>query len=317
MTNSGEESSTMNVNSTTSTGIAGDDISSPLYMHPSDNPGAMLVPIPFDGTGYRSWRRGVLRALSVKNKLGFINGECKRPYPGTLRYRQWERCDDMVTSWILNSLTKEIADSVEYVNDSFELWKELNDRYDQTNGAKLYQVQREINELSQGSMDITNYTKMKKLWEELSTLHAKTQCKCNCVCGAKEHLFKAEQDRRLVQFHMGLNEVYTVVRGNILMMNPLPSLAQAFSPLIQDERQREIKQSNQLFMESTSLNASGSNKMSLETNSFLAGMSSHRGEKTPRTNYSSGTSISGMKWKFQDKLHPKYWQWWKQASCGV
>lgn len=50
----------------------------------------------------------------------------------------------MVISWILNSLAKEIADSVEYVSDSFELWKELEDRYDQTNGAKLYQVQREI-----------------------------------------------------------------------------------------------------------------------------------------------------------------------------
>ena len=46
----------------------------------------------------------------------------------------------MVISWILNSLTKEIADSVEYVNNSSELWKELEDRYDQTNGAKLYQI---------------------------------------------------------------------------------------------------------------------------------------------------------------------------------
>ena len=42
----------------------------------------------------------------------------------------------MVTSWILNSLTKEIADSVEYVSDSVELWKELEDSYDQTNEAK-------------------------------------------------------------------------------------------------------------------------------------------------------------------------------------
>lgn len=31
----------------------------------------------------------------------------------------------MVTSWILNSLAKEISDSVEYVNDSVELWREL------------------------------------------------------------------------------------------------------------------------------------------------------------------------------------------------
>lgn len=54
----------------------------------------------------------------------------------------------MVTSWILNSLTKEISDSVEYMNDSVELWKESENRYNQTNGAKLYQIQKKINDLT-------------------------------------------------------------------------------------------------------------------------------------------------------------------------
>ena len=49
-------------------------------------------------------------------------------------------------------------------------------------------------------------------------------------------MFKVDQDRKLIQFFMGLNEVYTVIRGNILMMNPLPSLAQTFSLLVQDEQ---------------------------------------------------------------------------------
>lgn len=40
---------------------------------------------------------------------------------------------------------------------------------------------------------------------------------------------------------MGLDEVYTIVRGNILMMNPLPSMDQAFSLLIQEEKQREFR----------------------------------------------------------------------------
>ncbi|XP_019227852.1 PREDICTED: uncharacterized protein LOC109209120 [Nicotiana attenuata] len=142
------------------------DTSSPFYMHPSDNSGIALVPVPFDGFGYRSWRRGMMRALSVKNKLGFINGDCKRPDPDSSSYRLWERCDDMVTLWILNSLEKEIADSVEYVTDAIELWKDLEDQHDQTNGTKLYQIQKVINDLSQGALDITGYyTKMKKLWE--------------------------------------------------------------------------------------------------------------------------------------------------------
>lgn len=48
------ESST-NVNGANSANRAsGEDMSSLCYMHPSDNPGALLVPIPFDGMGYRS-----------------------------------------------------------------------------------------------------------------------------------------------------------------------------------------------------------------------------------------------------------------------
>nr|XP_016487144.1 PREDICTED: uncharacterized protein LOC107807306 [Nicotiana tabacum] len=259
-----EEIEHINVDSSKESNI---DSNSPLYMHPSDNPGAIVVPVPFNGIGYKSWRRSVLQALSVKNKLGFINGDCKKPDLESPKYRLWERCDDMVTSWILNSLGKEIADSVEYVNDSVELWKELEDRYDQTIGANLYQVQKEINDLSQGTLDITGYyTMMKKLWEEFSTLSAKTQCSCNCTCGAKENMHKAEQDRRLIQFLMIFIEVYTMARGSILTINPLPSLAPAFSLLIQEEKQREIKPNNQLMIESVSLNVNTSKQPTFKTN---------------------------------------------------
>jgi len=148
----------------------------------------------------------------------------------------------MVTSWILNSLGKEVADSVEYVGDALELWTELEDRYDQTNGAQLYQTQKEINDLSQGILDITTYyTRMKKLWEELNSLCITSQCNCVCISGAKTNLLKAEQDRRLIQFLMGLNEVYTIIRGSILMMNPLPSMAQAFALLVSRRKTKRVQ----------------------------------------------------------------------------
>ncbi|KAH0692446.1 hypothetical protein KY285_019543 [Solanum tuberosum] len=262
------------------------DSNSPLYIHPSDNPGAMLVPVQFTGIGYRSWRRSVLRSLSVKNKLGFINGDCPRPQSVHPSYRQWERCDDIVTSWILNSLSKEIADSVEFVMSSAELWRELEDRYEQTNGAKLYQIQREINDLSQGSLDITGYyTKLKKLWEELSTLNVTAQCNCACNCGAKDLAHKAEQDRRLIQFLMGLNEIYTVIRGSILMMNPLPNMAQAFSLLVQDEHQREIKPSNHFNVESTALHIGSGNP-----------------SQSYRTNFSSNHTRNGSQIPYKDRF---------------
>lgn len=91
-----------------------------------------------------------------------------------------------------------------------------------------------------------------------------------CTYGAKENMHKAEQDRRLIQFLMGHNEVYTVVRGKILMMNPLPNMAQAFALLIQEEKQREFRSRNQLNVDSTTLNI-------------------NLGGRNFKTNYSAGT----------------------------
>ena len=42
---------------------------------------------------------------------------------------------------------------------------------------------------------------------------------------------------------MGLNESFTSVRSNILLSSPLPSIWQAYSLVIQDEKQREINTS--------------------------------------------------------------------------
>ena len=140
------------------------DFNNALYVHPSDNAGSSITPVVFDGVGYRSWRRGILRALSVKNKTGFINGKIKKPAPTSPMYDQWEHCDNMVTSWILNSLSKDLADSLQYVNNAKELWDELEDRYDQANGAKLYQIQQELSSLTQGNLDVTGYyTNIKRL----------------------------------------------------------------------------------------------------------------------------------------------------------
>ena len=85
-------------NSASSSSTVRMDFSSPFYLHPSENACSSLLPAVFDGTGYRSWRRVVLRSLSVKSKTGFINGTIVRLTNTDPDFMQWERCDDMVTS---------------------------------------------------------------------------------------------------------------------------------------------------------------------------------------------------------------------------
>ncbi|XP_070050207.1 uncharacterized protein [Nicotiana tomentosiformis] len=88
------------------------DFSHPFYVHPSDSPGTHLVSLPFDGTGFVAWRKSMLVSLSTKNKLGLINGRHDKPTEDSPYYPYWERCNDMVITWITNSLSKEIATSV-------------------------------------------------------------------------------------------------------------------------------------------------------------------------------------------------------------
>lgn len=49
-----------------------------------------------------------------------------------------------------------------------------------------------------------------------------------------------QQDRRLLQFLMKLNDSFSPIRANILMMNPLPNITQAYRLLHQEERHKEI-----------------------------------------------------------------------------
>ncbi|XP_019233040.1 PREDICTED: uncharacterized protein LOC109213667 [Nicotiana attenuata] len=117
----------------------------PLYVHPSDVLRTSLVSTPFDGTGYGSWRRNVLVALSIRNKLDFINGNSQKPSPVSPLARQWQRFNDLVISWLVNSLSKEISHSVEYSEFAREIQNELEERYGKADGVEVFELKKESN----------------------------------------------------------------------------------------------------------------------------------------------------------------------------
>jgi len=63
---------------------------------------------------------------------------------------------------------------------------------------------------------------------------------------------------------MGLNDSYTSVRGSLLMMNPLPSLGQTYSLLIQEERQRQVRNVGQFLSDSAASFHAGTQKPSYQ-----------------------------------------------------
>ena len=58
---------------------------------------------------------------------------------------------------------------------------------------------------------------------------------------------------------MGLNESYSQIKGQILLMEPFPTINKVYSLLIQEERQRSVGLGNSIHIESTTLAVTSSN----------------------------------------------------------
>ncbi|XP_061365638.1 uncharacterized protein LOC133308918 [Gastrolobium bilobum] len=102
-----------------------EDTTSPYSLQGGDHPGLILVVTPLSGSNYNSWNRAMLLALTAKNKLIFVDGSLPRPPSSDLLFSSWNRCNSMVISWILNSVSKDISESLLYFSNAFEVWTDL------------------------------------------------------------------------------------------------------------------------------------------------------------------------------------------------
>uniref|UniRef100_A0A2N9EMF3 Reverse transcriptase Ty1/copia-type domain-containing protein n=1 Tax=Fagus sylvatica TaxID=28930 RepID=A0A2N9EMF3_FAGSY len=109
------------------------------------------------------------------------------------------RCNDLVLSWITNCLSRQIHATVLYVYTAKEVWDDLQQRYCQSNGTRVHHLKQAIASLKQDNMPHYDY------------VHS---------------------------FLMGLNDSFAPVRGQILLMEPLPNINKVFSLIQNDEKQR-------------------------------------------------------------------------------
>ncbi|CAO2834916.1 unnamed protein product [Amaranthus hypochondriacus] len=178
-------------------------------------------------------------ALATKNKLGFVDGSLPKLAENDPKYGAWERCEAIIISYILRSLDTSIARSVLFVSTSQEIWKDLEERFSQTSGPQLYSLQQSLTELKQGSGTAITvfFTQIKALWDQINQMNPLPSCSSSgCTC--MKVFLKQQQEERLVQLLMKLDNKFAAVRTNIPMMQqPLPTISMAYKLLVQEEKQ--------------------------------------------------------------------------------
>ena len=118
---------------------------------------------------YLPWSRAITIALGGRSKLGFINGTIKSPEVGSLEYEAWLSKDQLVMSWLLNSMERNLAEIFSYFESSLDLWNAIRDMYgNQNNFARIFQINRDIANINQDGKSFVNLLgNLKRLWSEL------------------------------------------------------------------------------------------------------------------------------------------------------
>ncbi|XP_076893850.1 uncharacterized protein LOC143545969 [Bidens hawaiensis] len=181
------------------------DVSDPLYLHPSDSSSLSIINVKLKGTeNYRVWANALKLALQAKNKIGFINGKCLKS------------TDDEVLAI--------------YSESAFDVWEELRDTYDKVDGSVIFG--QEVGLLSQNGSSVSEYYhKLTTMWKQFDAMLQLPSCSCQ----ASKSFNDFNTLIKLMQFFMGLDDVYQQVRTNLLTREPLPTVKTAFSIISREE----------------------------------------------------------------------------------
>jgi hypothetical protein len=159
-----------------------------------------------------------------------------------------------------------------------------------------------MNNLKQGSRSVLEYfTEMKTLWEELNSHRPMPHCTCPypCRCAAMREARQFRLEDQVMQFLTGLNDQFNVVKTQILMLVPLPSINRVYSLVVQEE-------SNNLSIASSNIepfsvvNASDSRK------SQGRGRGYYNSYKPPRHCSFCGKSNHTIDYCYQKHGHPNF-----------
>ena len=96
-----------------------------LFLYHAENSSLVLVTQPLiGGENYATWACAVRKALLTKNKLGFIDGTLilSSPLVSTpSNVQAWIRCDNMVGTWLTNSVSPKLQASIIYEDTALEI----------------------------------------------------------------------------------------------------------------------------------------------------------------------------------------------------
>ncbi|KAF3772138.1 hypothetical protein EJ110_NYTH58653 [Nymphaea thermarum] len=149
--------------------------------------------------------------------------EENEPVEKSGKYASWKGDNNIVMSWIMNSVQPQIASTIAYYTSAKQMWDFLKQTYsNDKNVSKILQVEEELLNLQQGDQSLAQYfASLKSIYERLKALRPP------CPTCHKTH---GEQSM-VAKFLQGLSPEYAVAKAQMLTGAEIPDLADAYNRL--------------------------------------------------------------------------------------
>ncbi|KAF3778361.1 hypothetical protein EJ110_NYTH32764 [Nymphaea thermarum] len=177
--------------------------------------------VKLDGSNYEIWRRVFMMSVKGHRKKHVIEEE--EPLNKTGKYSTWEEDNNIVMSWIMNSVQAHITPTIAYYTSAKHMWEFLKQSYSHDkNMSKVLQVEEELLKLQQCDSDLAQYfASVKSTYERLKALRPPCQ---SCY---KTHF----EQHMVAKFLAGLSPDFAVAKAQMLTGAEIPDLAEAYNRL--------------------------------------------------------------------------------------
>ncbi|CAM8954324.1 unnamed protein product [Rhodiola kirilowii] len=205
------EESASRINAVLDGSGAGGSVDDPYHVNNNELTSNLIVcKVLIGQENYGTWRKSMEMALFSRLKLSFINGAYPKPVDLVTR-EKWQRCNDMIMSWRICSVSEKIVGEILHAKDVITAWKDLESSYAEIDAIKTVQCYAVIE---------------------------------NCLCC--KQIVDDRQEERVVKFLMGLDECYASIRSNVFSMPEVPKMGTVYGLVLTEESTRKATKERQV-----------------------------------------------------------------------
>ena len=131
---------------------------------PNNHGGSDGISLPItghklNGNNYLQWSQSVKMYICRKGKDEYLTGEVISPPTGDPKFKKWKTENNIVMSWLVNSMTNEIGENFLLYNTTHDIWDAAKEFYSsKENTSEIFEIETTLHDLHQGDFSVTQYS---------------------------------------------------------------------------------------------------------------------------------------------------------------